>query len=149
MKHKFYLPVMLLVLMLAASSSALAQTKVFEYTYDASGNRTQREFIQLKSAAVPGGESLSEEQKILEDALEGHEIKIFPNPTKGMITVSIAGLDKEPARVLIFSPQGRLIADKEFTGTENTVDLSAQPVGIYLMKIVVGQLSTDWKIVKD
>lgn len=149
MKRNHFLPVLLLALLLAASLPALAQTKVFEYTYDASGNRTQREFIQLKSAAVPGGESLSEEQKILEDALDGHEIKIYPNPTKGMITISIAGLDKEPARVLIFSPQGSLIADKQFTGPENTVDLSAQPAGMYLMKIMVGELSTDWKIVKD
>jgi len=29
------------------------------------------------------------------------------------------------------------------------VDLSAQPAGMYLMKIMVGELSTDWKIVKD
>lgn len=149
MKRRYYLQAVLLIVVLAASLPALAQTKVFEYEYDASGNRTQREFIQLKSAAVPGGESFSEEQKILEDALEGHEIKIYPNPTKGKITVSIAGLEKEPARVLVFSPQGRLIADKEFTGPENTVDLSAQPAGMYLMKIVVGGLSTDWKIVKD
>lgn len=149
MKRNYFLPVLLLALLLAASLPALAQTKVFEYTYDASGNRTQREYIQLKSAAVPGDESLSEEQKILEDALDRHGIKIYPNPTKGKIAVSIAGLEKEPARVLVFSPQGKLIADKEFTGTENTVDLSAQPAGIYLMKIVVGQLSSDWKIVKD
>lgn len=149
MKRNYYLPVLLLVLTLAASLPALAQTKVFEYDYDASGNRTQREFIQLKSAIVPGGESLSEEQKILEDTLDGHGIKIYPNPTKGKITVSISGLEKEPARVLVFSPQGKLIADKEFTGPENTVDLSAQPAGMYLMKIVIGELSTNWKIVKD
>ena len=149
MKRKVFLPVLLLVLTLAASLPALAQTKVFEYEYDASGNRTQREFIQLKSAAVPGGESLSKEQQILEDTMDGYGIKIFPNPTKGMITVSISGLEKEPARVLVFSPQGRLIADKKFTGPENTVDLSAQPAGMYLMKIIVGELSTDWKIVKD
>jgi hypothetical protein len=149
MKRKVFLPVLLLVLTLAASLPALAQTKVFEYDYDASGNRERREFIQLKSATVPGGTGLSEQQEILEDALDGHEIKIYPNPTKGKITVSIAGLEKEPARVLVFSPQGRLIANKKFTGPENTVDLSAQPAGMYLMKIMVGELSTDWKIVKD
>jgi hypothetical protein len=145
MKRRYYLQ----AVVLAASLPALAQTKVFEYGYDASGNRTQREFIQLKSATVPGGAGLSEQQEILEDALDGHGIKIYPNPTKGKITVSISGLEKEPARVLVFSPQGRLIADKKFTGPENTVDLSAQPAGMYLMKIMVGELSTDWKIIKD
>jgi hypothetical protein len=149
MKRRYYLQAVLLIVVLAASLPALAQTKVFEYDYDASGNRTQREFIQLKSATVPGGADLSEQQELLEDALEGHEIKIYPNPTKGKITVSISGLEKEPARVLVFSPQGRLIADKKFTGPENTVDLSAHPAGMYLMKIMVSELSADWKIVKD
>jgi hypothetical protein len=149
MKRRYYLQAVLLIVVLAASLPALAQTKVFEYEYDASGNRIQREFIQLKSATAPGGAGLSEQQEILEDALDGHGIKIYPNPTKGKIKVSIAGLEKELARVLVFSPQGRLIADKKFTGPENTVDLSAQPAGMYLMKIVIGGLSTDWKIVKD
>lgn len=149
MKRRYYLQAVLLIVVLAASLPALAQTKVFEYTYDASGNRTQREFIQLKSATVPGGAGLSEQQEILEDALGDRGIKIYPNPTRGKITVSISGLEKEPARVLVFSPQGRLIADKKFTGPENTVDLSAQPAGMYLMKIMVGELSTDWKIIKD
>jgi len=105
---------------------------------------------QMKNAEVDSMRAaISRQQEILEDALDGHEIKIYPNPTRGKITVSIAGLEKELARVLVFSPQGRLIADKKFTGPENTVDLSAQPAGMYLMKIVIGGLSTDWKIVKD
>lgn len=149
MKRKHYLQVALLAIALAASLPCFSQTKVYGYTYDDSGNRKMRQYIQLKSATVPEGEGLAEKQQILEDALGGHEIKIYPNPTKGRVTVSINGLEKQAAKVYVFNTQGKLITENDFTGPENTVDLSGQPAGMYLMKIVVGENSTDWKIIKD
>ena len=149
MKRKHCLQVALLSIALASSLPGWAQTKVFEYTYDASGNRARREFIQLKSATVPEGAGLAEKQQILEDALGGHDIKIYPNPTRGRVTVSINCLEKQAAKVYVFNTQGKLITENEFTGPENTVDLSRQPAGMYLMKIVVGENSTDWKIIKN
>ncbi len=140
---------LLLVAVLFGCLQGTAQTKVFEFTYDDSGNRTKREFIQLKSGSIPSDEGLSQEQKIHEDNLSGYDIKIYPNPTKGRVTVHIAGIGDNKAGIYLYNPQGRLIKTTEFTGPENMVDLSGQPPGLYVLRITVEGQNSDWKIIKD
>jgi len=140
---------LLLVAVLFGCLPGTAQTKVFEFTYDASGNRTKREFIQLKSGSIPSDEGLSQEQKIHEDILNGYGIKIYPNPTKGRVTVHIAGIGDNKAGIYLYNPQGRLIKSSVFTGPENMVDLSGQPPGLYILRIIVESKNSEWKIIKD
>lgn len=64
-------------------------------------------------------------------------IKIYPNPTAGIM--NIAGTNK--AKVTIYNITGMLVAEYE-NFTEQTIDLSAQPNGIYFVKISTNNFST-------
>lgn len=148
MRTKFYITLLLTILIVAAALPGISQTKVFNFTYDSSGNRTERRLIQLKSSFIED-ESLTEKQVILEDELYGHDIKIYPNPTKGRITINISGVENDAVHLLIYNAQGSLIKQMQFKGPASTVDLSQQPDGIYVLKILIGAFHTEWKIVKN
>jgi penicillin V acylase-like amidase (Ntn superfamily) len=67
--------------------------------------------------------------------------KIFPNPTKGVFTISFGSIVTQDTSVEIYSIEGRLILKNSFRNTENTFfDLSDKPKGIYLVKIQVSQM---------
>ncbi len=59
---------------------------------------------------------------------------IYPNPTKGTITISQT--DKMYARYEVYDLNGRLIAQNTIQGTHQTVDLSEQAEGMYIVKLI-------------
>jgi hypothetical protein len=65
------------------------------------------------------------------------EATAFPNPTTGIFTVS---LDREiDGFAQLFDLQGRMIAQQPVNGTNQVAfDLSAQPGGAYLVRVVSG-----------
>jgi hypothetical protein len=119
------------------------QTKVFSFNYDGSGNRENRQLIQLKSGQT------SSEESIYEDIVNQLEIKIYPNPTKGLLKIEIPCIEKEKATIGIFTMQGAMIKKLAVSTTYTEVDLKNQPPGIYILRICVGEISSEWKIIKD
>lgn len=62
----------------------------------------------------------------------GSHISIYPNPANGMCTVSVK--DGSPARLNLYSPDGRLVATVTTTGAPATLQLPCQ--GIHLLQAV-------------
>jgi len=132
-----------------------SQTIHYNYTFDASGNRTYREKVITypKSAKLPK-DSLSSPQKdkvgeVYNDLLDNKEIKIYPNPTRGLLTVDIPLRESDRARISIFDMQGRTLMDFNNAGTSTDIDLSGQPAGMYLLRIFINNKPTTWKIIKQ
>jgi hypothetical protein len=133
---------------------SFAQTTNLSYEYDGSGNRVLRHVIVLKSTKVTKDSLLmtstkEKERSALNEKLDNREIKIYPNPTKGMITVDIPLTDNDISRVSLFDIQGKMIMDYRSAGTTTDVDLSGQPAGVYIMRIILNNKSTTWKIIKQ
>ena len=63
---------------------AEAQT-VISFSYDSSGNRIKREIV-LESRSI-GDEHIKE----FTETISAKQIKIYPNPTRGLLKVEIAG----------------------------------------------------------
>ena len=64
-----------------------------------------------------------------------HEIKIYPNPSKGIFTIETSGI-KDYINVSIFSIQGKeIIKENVFSDNITRLDLSMQPKGIYFIKL--------------
>ena len=61
------------------------------YGYDASGNRIYSSITLTKSSVVNSSDSITKPSTELLDNLE---IKIYPNPTKGQLTVDVSGLNE-------------------------------------------------------
>lgn len=113
------------------------------YKYDNAGNRTGR-VINLTRSADSTSEITS-----LEDFISNHEVKIYPNPTKGMLAVDIANfLSGNEVEFQLTDMLGKTLYNLKTTSGHQTFDLSNEADGIYLLRIKINGESTTWKIIK-
>lgn len=146
MKQYLYFSIVSLFLLMA-SLAGNAQT-TYSFTYDASGNRLSR-IIPLKSAHIVNQDTLANKQKTFEDLIGNRPVKIYPNPTKGLLKVEIPLTEEASATIGIFTLQGALVKKQNVSGTFTEIDLNDQPTGMYILRISIGELSSEWKIIKD
>lgn len=146
MKQYLYFSIVSLFLVLA-SLAGNAQT-TYSFTYDASGNRLSR-IIPLKSAHIANQDTLANKQKTFEDLIGNRQVKIYPNPTKGLLKVEIPLTEEVTATIGVFTLQGALVTKQNVDGTFTEIDLNDQPTGMYILRISIGELSSEWKIIKD
>ncbi len=66
-------------------------------------------------------------------------VKIYPNPTNGIINISKNNQNSEESFVYITDIQGRSILKTSFNTTETKIDLSNCQKGLYMISIVNGQ----------
>lgn len=79
-------------------------------------------------------------------AVDAAAMKIYPNPTSGLVFVSDPD---EIASYALFDAVGRIVAQGELTGDSSAVDLSGLPSGIYNLKLLkAGGISSAQKIVR-
>ncbi len=139
---------LLITFALLCCSSVFLYGQKASYLYDAAGNRTERIIVLTKSAKL-AGETPSQPEPV-EDILQKHKIKIYPNPTQGALSVSIQGAHDIPnGNILITNAGGNLIVQKKINSTLIRFDLSRHPSGLYLMKISIDGEFTSWKIIRE
>jgi YD repeat-containing protein len=139
--------IILTLLLLLGNLTGSAQA-TYSFTYDASGNRLSR-IIPLKSAHITYKDTLASQLKTFDDLIGKQLVKIYPNPTKGLLKVELPHLENQNATLQVYSAKGALIRNIVVTGTFTLIDLSSQGVGTYILRISIGELSADWKIIKD
>ena len=127
-----------------------------KYTYDASGNRISRNVITMSSRLKSSGASSNNKVAVtelpkFEEALGDMIITIYPNPTKGMLQVDISGGDiSKDARIYLYNFSGMMVRQLSGVSVTNFLDISAQPTGVYTMKIVLDKNNVStWKIIKE
>jgi len=137
--------ILLFFLITVCSQALYSQDKVL-YGYDAAGNRISRKIeIKLKSASAPE----EEEPAVYSEMLSDIELKIYPNPTDGLLKIEIRNLpENQTANIWLYNMSGRLITSLKGITDFANIDISEQPIGTYLMKIVAGEYQTEWKIIK-
>jgi hypothetical protein len=79
--------------------------------------------------------SLSTSIKSSKDLVSIH---VFPNPSKGRITVRFSKLPDAGSRIDILDISGRKVASRIITGTFEEFNFDSQPAGIYLVKSILG-----------
>jgi len=128
---------------------ALHSQNAVSYGYDAAGNRISR-VITLPPSKAPQAEPTGEE-KVYGEVLKDFTVKIYPNPTKGEITVEIEQLPEgKTASLRLYSAQGKFILQRTgLRGGSESLNIGNQPKGIYLLKIATKDSSTEWKIIKE
>ena len=131
------------ILLLQAAMTMSAQSVT--YAYDAAGNRTARVITINKSPAAP-----EETITALPDLIAENEILIYPNPTKGILSVEIKDYSNEmKAEFQLMDLSGRTIINRKAASSTQTFDLSRQSAGIYLLQIRINGESVVWKIIKQ
>lgn len=127
--------------------SCTVSAQKYTYTYDAAGNRIS--VLLFKSSSAD--QDSSEAQKPFTIADQGREFKLYPNPTKGLITIECPGLT-EPTPVIcaLFDGGGKLINKSEADNTQTLrYDLSTLPNGLYIMQIMVNSTTHVIKVLKE
>ncbi len=133
------------------------------FEYDNAGNRTERNVIYLRASeeskaqeiesVVQGAESNAQKSSsadVYTELLGEQEISIFPNPTKGKLTIEVTNLERgEPASLEVYSLAGKRVLHKDKIRSKTKVDLSKQPPGAYVLKIMLGAQLSTWKVIKE
>lgn len=129
-------------LLIFASLSASPQT--IHYSYDQSGNRISREIV-MTPQNIPSNETAS----VNEDVIDNRKLNIYPNPTYGILTVEIRGYENsDNCGISIFNKAGTLITEIKLDSHIATIDISDQPADLYLMRIIINQSVSTWRIIK-
>ncbi|MDL2323155.1 T9SS type A sorting domain-containing protein [Bacteroidales bacterium OttesenSCG-928-A17] len=142
MKHH-----LLIFSFLITTCGLFSQTTV-RFTYDKAGNRTSRVIDMSQLRSSDSIEETEEEPVIFEDRIAETSIKIYPNPTEGMLKIEIYNLPaEEKANIHLYDLSGNRILSKE-SDSVTDIDITRQPAGVYVMVIVLGDKRTEWKIIK-
>lgn len=75
------------------------------------------------------------------------EIKIYPNPTAGMITISTDS-DSDLYQYSLFSSIGKVLLQGSFNGSKS-IDLSSYSSGVYYLKLNSSDGTSSYKIVRE
>jgi hypothetical protein len=121
------------------------------YHYDAAGNRVERTIVLHASSTKSTQADTTSQTKedVLEEKMGEQKVLIYPNPTKGQLLVEISGYDQEAASGLyLYNLSGTLLQSKSPVTGSDLLDLSAFPMGTYVLKIVLGNKKSEWKVVK-
>ncbi len=79
----------------------------------------------------------------------GEQYSVYPNPTNGSFTLDISLETTENIEVMIINTMGQVIRRYNFDGTnrvQQTIDLSTEPVGLYLIRSQAGDKIYDSRL---
>lgn len=117
-------------------------------TYDKAGNRTNRT-ICLKSKEATS-DSVSIAKIPITENMGEMVITLYPNPTKGQLTIQITNITCETEGALeLYDLSGRLVIVQKTVGESTMLDISRYPLGIYLMRIRACDKVSEWRIIKE
>ena len=141
----------LLVVLLAFSSTGVFCQTTFHYTYDDTGNRTERTINLGENKSGIMDESITRPQEIIkDDTFLPSKILIYPNPTDGVLQVEIieSGDGDSDFALVVSDINGTQILRKKKESSRTIIDLSDQPSGFYILNITLGPVVSRWKVVK-
>ena len=164
-------PYLIILLLLTVSSLRLMGQGRVRFAYDAAGNRVRRELVvgskkpkglrtlsadstqQTTSDLDPRDEAdrrhLSGRDYVTETIDRG-QVRIYPNPTEGELTIEFLGYRPEQRAVLVvYDLFGRVVVRREVASVTTMLDLSAQSAGLYVLHLIVGKDQSAWKIWKN
>ncbi len=125
------------------------------YLYDENGNRTARIIDLGKDLETIANfnDSLQgepEPPKPLQETMGEATVKIYPNPTQGLLILESQGFDMDKLpEYEVYTLSGSLLMRVEAMENRQQIDLSNEPAGIYLLRIKSGTLQREWKIIKQ
>jgi hypothetical protein len=142
------LSVFLMMFLFITSLNCYSQT--IYYSYDEAGNRTKKT-IYLDKGSIRAKAPAQEPVKPVEDnSLKVQKIRIFPNPTEGILRIEISGGDENNSdvRISVTDVNGKVIIDKPNEGLITEINLSSYPDGLYILILRQGSQISKWKVIK-
>lgn len=128
------------------------QNNTLGFDYDFNGNLKERTIIlgtRTKSANAQSSRQNYPQEKYSE-TMGNAEILIFPNPTHGKLSVKVTGYDiSQKTSINIYNLSGKVVKQVSPIREINDIDMSAYSNGMYVMRIIIGDKVSEWKIMKE
>lgn len=117
------------------------------FTYDAAGNRTQRNICPAPLPVVTAAEvtSLTEQSQVPDESLDLTEVRIIPNPSTGLYQLTSSGLPQETP-LLVLDNQGHVVQQRLLG--DGLIDISALADGLYVFRIATPTKIISKKVLK-
>ena len=122
------------------------QTQTVTFAYDLNGNRITREILFGKQER--NVETSEEFLPTATDFFETMEVSLYPNPTNDKFFVEIKGDTSEKAEATLTHISGAVLEKRILVNSLESFDLSGHAVGVYLLRIEVGNETHIWKVIK-
>lgn len=117
----------------------------YSFTYDERGNCISRPILGggVKSATIKNKPA---PEKPEDDSF----IKLYPNPTNGLLTVEFSAFDDQvPGSLTVADLTGRVVYSSKALTKRYPIDLLNKPAGQYILIYQNGNVKKSWKIIKN
>lgn len=117
------------------------------FSYDAAGNRIEREVIYYQGGAKSAQVTHEEEEEPEFDK----GLNVYPNPATHSIylTINEDVLQSKQQELYVFDMLGKLLYQTKFLEETNRIDVSQWPEGNYILKLIFDNKHKEWIIVKN
>ncbi len=140
---------MTLILVLTIVSATNAQQLKYEYDYDNAGNRIKRGIVRLENRKNDEDRQETLLAQLTDSLFDGNAIRIFPNPTKGIVRLEVENGTVQFKRFRLFDLSGRLIDEGAQKESSLRIDLSGEPNGTYILEVWLEDTQRSYKIIKQ
>lgn len=144
---------MIFISILLATTGLKAQSNI-NFAYDAAGNRVSRTISLGSTKSAIGGDGIVEFETVknfFTETLAEKKIKIYPNPTRGLLRVDILGYEdlNKNSTIQVFTNAGTLLYKTVALSQTTVINMTNEPTGLYLMVIIIEGERSTWKIIKQ
>lgn len=118
--------------------------------YDRDGNRVNRVLVTpMPSVKSPQSGPRKQPDNILSESLQSKCITVYPNPTRGELSVEISNLEEsDVCAITVHSMNGQRIVSLK-GGPSTLVDITTAPNALYLLTVTINGHMASFKIVKE
>ncbi len=147
MKQTYHLKSILLLTGFLLLIPYWSAAQSFSYAYDNAGNRVSRTIILNQPQAV---NKQINDSVYYQEVLANKAIRLYPNPVKSTLTITLSGYDKNiKGEFFLFDIQGKTISYNTLKSESFEIDMSGYSTGNYIMRLVINNETTTWKIIKQ
>lgn len=117
------------------------------FLYDESGNCIKK-YLTVVLKSPLGNDSIPESNISQTDNIGDMQITVYPNPTEGVLRVTINGVTDNSFLFTVIDMGGRVLQRFKSYSVETAVDMTSYLKGVYILKIVAGGKSSVFRIIK-
>lgn len=123
------------------------------YEYDANGARISRKVIYLPVLKSGPLRQSVENTGIVEDGWQNKKVRVYPNPTQGILKISVE-LDNSATNELqiiyrLYDSLGVLLLEYSSHESATIMNLSSYPKGWYILRLQSGDSIKEYKIIRN
>jgi hypothetical protein len=139
----------MVALYIVLATNVTAQQEKVVFQYDDSGNRVNRHIeIEIEIEKSIEADSAFSDDPLLQ-LTSKLEANIYPNPTKGLITIEVFVSADNPVTYVIADQNGKLVETGRFFQTGYSITLANQHPGVYFLRLSDLQSKITYKIIKQ